>query len=247
MKRSIEEGGLGISGGANLFNFMKDNAPRFHGEAYNKAKNLTIFSKSDTSILAYQIYFPRSSFTSDKFGVSYEADNEKRTFAFSYYLTNSFERNLKEAVQDNITKIALESVKDLKYEYLKKEKQVRFGRKSSEKIDIYWAHSNSIPVANIKTTIPKTKPIASTMPSIIDITKLVRTRTKLRMRRGVGNPKPPKIYERSGTFRNSIEAVANMQTDTINYFYLPYYSSLEKYGYEINTLVEGSIRAVAQK
>jgi hypothetical protein len=83
-------------------------------------------------------------------------------------------------------------------------------------------------------------------PSLIDITVAVRGRTKLRMRRGLGEPNPPKIFERSGTFRSSIEAIANMRTNSIEYFYTPYYQSLERYGYEINELVEGSIRSIAQ-
>lgn len=83
--------------------------------------------------------------------------------------------------------------------------------------------------------------------SVIDLTMLVRGRTKLRMRRGSGLPNPPKIHERSGTFRSSIEAVANIRNKTIDYFYIPYYSSLEDKGYEITELVEGSIRAIAQE
>ena len=66
------------------------------------------------------------------------------------------------------------------------------------------------------------------------------------MRRGAGRPRPPKIYERTGDFRSSIQAIANLRANTIEYFYNPDYESLERYGYEINNLVEGSIRAVAQ-
>lgn len=98
------------------------------------------------------------------------------------------------------------------------------------------------------TTILRTATIApeTRQPSLIDITIAVRNRTKLRMRRGVGRPRPPKIYERSGTFRGSIEAVADFRQGIVNYFYIPYYDRLEKYGYEINDLVEGSIRAITQ-
>lgn len=240
---------VGTAGGEDLFNFLAKNAPKFHNEAYNKAKNLTIFSKTSSgSVLAYQIYFPRSSFKSDKFRVGYEANNEKKTFGFSYYLTNSFERNLKELVQDNITKVSLDTFKDYDFDkYKKTTKDIKFGRKASESIDIYWAHSNSIPVANIKTTIPKKELSNLSQPSIIDITMLVRGRAKLRMRRGNGVASPPKLRERTGTFRTSIEAVANMRTNTINYFYLPYYDSLERHGYQVTELVEGSIRAIAKE
>lgn len=87
----------------------------------------------------------------------------------------------------------------------------------------------------------------SAIPPIIDITTLVQGRTKLRMRRGSGEPYPPKIYERTGTFRGSIEAYADFRTNTLNYYYAPYYDSLEKYGYQIQDLVEGSIRSITQQ
>jgi len=240
---------LGVRSGADLFNFLEANAPRFHKEAYNKAKNLTIFGKKNsTSVIAYQIYFPYNSFKSDKFGVSYVADNVSKTFAFSYFLRNSFENSLKKAVIDNVTRTSLDRFKDFEYErYTKTKKTVKFGKSSSETVDVYWAHSNSIPVVNITTKIPKQSRASPTTPRIIDITMLVRGRARLRMRRGSGLATPPKIHERSGTFRGSIQAIANMQSSTIDYFYLPYYDSLEKYGYQISELVEGSIRAIAQE
>ena len=95
--------------------------------------------------------------------------------------------------------------------------------------------------------VKRTAASVRNQPSILDITMLVRGRAKLKMRRGGGLPSPPKIYERSGTFRSSIQAVANIKSNTINYFYLPYYSSLQKYGYDIDGLVEGSIRAIAKE
>ena len=66
------------------------------------------------------------------------------------------------------------------------------------------------------------------------------------MRRGTGEPRPTKIYERSSTFRSSITAFADLDSKIVSYFYLPYYDSLEQYGYEIQELVEGSIRTVIQ-
>lgn len=89
--------------------------------------------------------------------------------------------------------------------------------------------------------------LARQYSGILDITQYVRGRVRLRMRRGAGVASPPRIYERSGTFRSSIEAWADFKSNRIDYFYLPYYDSLEKYGYKINDLVEGSIRAVAKE
>jgi hypothetical protein len=83
---------LKIGGGTDLFNFLKKQAPIFHNAAYNKAKNLTIFSlKSSTSVRAYQIYFPKASFNSQNFGVSYSSEATSNTITFSYFLRNAFE------------------------------------------------------------------------------------------------------------------------------------------------------------
>jgi hypothetical protein len=245
---------LKIKSGSELFNFMRDNAPDFHKEAYNKSKNLTIFAKaSSTSVLAYQIYFPENKFISGIFGVNYAADNNANSLTFSYFLNNSFEKSLKDSVQDAITKTNVRDFKNLRYENFKS-KSIGFGERlkggktaGNETIEIYWAHSNSIPVANIIAKLPKRNSSKPSQPSILDLTMLVRGRARLKMRRGSGTPNPPKIFERSGTFRDSIQAVANMQSNTINYFYLPYYDALERYGYEINELVEGSIRAIAME
>lgn len=108
----------------------------------------------------------------------------------------------------------------------------------------------SVITSSIKVKYPKTKEKTrepSRELSILDITMLVRGRTKLKMRRGSAAPSPPKIYERSGAFRGSIEAVANMNTDIINYFYTPYYDALQRYGYTIQDMVEGSIRDIARE
>lgn len=238
------------SSGASLFDFLAVNAPEFHSEVYNKAKNLTIFAKKNsTSVLAYQIYFPRNQFKSDKFGASFQADNDKKDFAFSYYLTNSFERRLKEAVVNNMTKANLAKFKTLEYDrYNKETKTIAFGKGKTSQIDIYWAQTNSIPVANIRTTIPKSnKTSVAEEMSTLKLTSLVRARARLRMRRGATTPRPPKLRNVTGTFRSTIQATLEDKNTVIRYFYEPYYSSLERYGYEVTELVEGSIRSIAQE
>lgn len=235
-----------LAGSGSVFNWLSKNAPVFHEQAYNKAKNLTIFTKTEGSVLAYQISFPRDKFKSGIFGTNYYANKSGKSFTFLYYLNNSFEKSLLESVQKSIVKVSEDRVKDLEYNYPSKPVKIEYGRKSKSTIEIYTAKTNSIPTANITTRLPK-KQESRQEPSILDITMLVRGRAKLKMRRGTGRPNPPKIHERSGTFRGSIQAVANIQANTINYFYLPYYVSLEKYGYEIDELVEGSIRAIARE
>jgi hypothetical protein len=105
------------------------------------------------------------------------------------------------------------------------------------------AYKGSIRVLESK----KQKAKIDSMPTVIDISALVQGRTRLKMRRGSGEPRPKKIYERSGTFRQSIEAYADFRDETIRYFYEPYYDSLERYGYQIEDLVEGSIRSIARQ
>jgi len=70
---------------------------------------------------------------------------------------------------------------------------------------------------------------------------------RLKMRRSSGIPQPPKITERSGTFRGSIRAYINTRTKMTNYFYIPYYDALEEYGYDINSMVETSVRAISRE
>ncbi len=235
-----------LSGSGSVFNWLSKNAPVFHEQAYNKAKNLTIFTKTEGSVLAYQISFPRDKFKSGIFGANYYANKSGKSFTFLYYLNNSFEKSLLEAVQKSIVKVSEDRVKDLEYNYPSKPVRIEYGRKSKSTIEIFTARTNSIPTANIITKLPE-KQTSRQEPSILDITMLVRGRAKLKMRRGAGQPNPPRIHERSGTFRGSIQAVANIQANTINYFYLPYYVSLERYGYDIDELVEGSIRAIARE
>lgn len=237
---------LNISGGTQLFNYLADKAPKFHSEAYEKAKNLTIFTKASGSVLAYQIYFPRSKFIAGIFGASVTADNDTQSLSFSYYLNNSFEKSLILAAQASLFKTSLEEFRSLEYSSRVTRKKISFGRKSTQTINIYWPQTNSIPVANIRTKIPKNAVLEDT--SLLDITGYVIGRTRLRMRRGAGTPKPPNIYNRTGTFKDSIQVeYVSARSEMLDYFFKPHYMSLERHGYQIQSLVEGSIRAIAQE
>jgi hypothetical protein len=251
-----------IKSGTNLFNYLEKNAPTtIHNQAYQKSKNLVIFSKTEGSILAYQIFFPRSKFKAPIFGASLDAENN-----INYFIQTSFQKQIVKAASDAIFDINIQNVKEQK-DYTKrfissvksispaktKTTNITFstrlpGRKTrpTEKIDIIYYTTNSMPLSKGIVRRGKKLKFVDEGPSLIDITVAVRGRTRLRMRRGAGIPKPPKIYERTGNFRSSIEAVADLRSNTIQYFYEPYYQRLERYGYEITDLVEGSIRAVAQ-
>jgi hypothetical protein len=241
---------------SDLFNYLEKNAPiSVHNPAYQKSKNLVIFSKAEGSLLAYNIFFPRSKFKTPIFGVTLGADK-----TLSYVLQTSFEKTLVKKLQDTyldvnnqildeqrslVSKLEAASSKSTSITFGDKQK----GRKTKprETIDIIYYTTNSMPMSKAKIKMDKKltyNPVQG--PSLVDITVAVRGRTRLRMRRGSGNPRPPKIYERSGDFRSSIEAVADLRANTIQYFYTPYYKRLERYGYEIDELVEGSIRSIAQ-
>jgi hypothetical protein len=110
------------------------------------------------------------------------------------------------------------------------------------------AYQGKIMVRSTEPKIPKKEEIDDRVQrdSIVDITVAVKTRVRQRMRRGTGVPRPTKIYERTGTFRNSVRAYFNFKQRTVDYFYEPYYQKLERSGYEITNLVEDSIRSVVQ-
>lgn len=241
---------------SDLFNYLAKNAPiSVHNPAYQKSKNLVIFSKLEGSLLAYNIFFPRSKFKTPIFGVTLSSDK-----TLSYVLQTSFEKTLVEKLQSTYLDVNTQILEDQQTLASRlavaasKRTSITFGDKQKgrrtkprETIEIIYYTTNSMPLSDAKIKKDKKityKPVQD--PSLVDITVAVRGRTKLRMRRGSGQPKPPKIYERSGDFRSSIEAVADLRANTIQYFYTPYYERLERYGYEINDLVEGSIRSVAQ-
>lgn len=241
-------------GSAAKFNYLEKNAPKtIHTPAYNKSKNLVIFSKTGDSLQAYNIFFPRSKFKPPIFGVSI-ADR-----TINYEIQTTFEKQvikalnsaategINEQIQKEQLKLQKSLVSRVKVKSKKSSVSIPVTKDKKENINIIYYTTNSMPMS--KATIRGGKkliyqPVQG--PSLIDITVAVRGRTKLRMRRGAGEPRPPKIYERDGDFRSSIEAIADLRSNTIEYFYTPYYQRLERYGYEITDLVEGSIRAVAQ-
>ena len=246
--------------GSDLFNFLAKNAPTtIHEPAYQKSKNLTIFSKTSGSLLAYQIYFPRSKFKTPIFGSSISSDG-----TISYFLQTSFEKELigaasraMMAVDAEIMREQRELVKTIKSTDIIFSNPVKGSKvKPKETIDLIYYSTNSIPMSR---GIPKSttnlrlpadieeKDLNAPRDSTIDITLAVKNKVKQRMRRGAGKPRPTKIYERTGAFRGSIRASFSAKQRTVDYFYEPYYQRLERSGYEITNLVEDSIRSVVQR
>ena len=241
----------------NTFDFFKNTSEKFFNKAYEKAKNLAMVKVYNGSPVVYNIYFPKEKFNSSIFEMSVVGSSttskSKPYIRVDVKLKSNFEKSLIDKLNKFIIKAdyaSLQSIQsaatNLKYENM----SVEYGKKSSETISIGWNHTQSITQATgtlniIVPTLKAPKPITGT--SIIDITQLVQGRVKLKMRRGTGAPYPEKIYERTGTFRGSIKAFADINSKIVSYFYLPYYDSLEEYGYEIQGLVEDSIRAVVRE
>jgi hypothetical protein len=232
------------SGDAKLFNFLAKYAPVTHEMAYNKAKNLTIMTFDGSKIKAMEIFFPRNKFTSSLFGAKTFSSSESG-ISFYYFLNDPFEKALTKAI-NNLTEKAAEDGFS-KETYRSKATYKRGGVQKLLPIEISWAHSDSIPMLNVRATITKKASLGPKLPSIIDITQAVQGRVRLKMRRSTGEPQPPKITERSGTFRSNIRAYINTRTKLTNYYYLPYYDSLEGYGYDILNMVESSVRAVSRE
>jgi len=220
---------------------------------YNKAKILQIFKQTDAgSIVAYNFAFSRQAFNSAIFEIEWRKRAGRRP-GFQVNLSSAYERQLIAKVvnqaftvgEDTKSLKAIFTEKLLQFSASKKSKVAQFSKELKNiKITTFINTGGSIPVA--RATIKRTKQDSVDRRSIIDLTVAVRGRVRLRMRRGDRAPYPPKIFERSGTFRRSIEAFADLRTNTIRYFYEPYYLSLEKYGYKVDDLVTGSIRAIAQ-
>jgi hypothetical protein len=215
---------------------------------YNKSKFLQIFTRiANGPIVAYNFLFSFDAFKSDLFKITWRKDKKY----FSTALTDSYEKALISELSSTAPAIAAKNRQELIQEFKKLPAALSATAaipKSKALLNLNLKLSfftgGSIPMSTARINYGKKEKTETV--SLIDLTIAVRGRARLRMRRGSRDPYPPKIFERSGAFRRSIEAYANLKTGIINYFYEPYYSRLEKYGYEIDDLVTGSIRTIAQ-
>lgn len=246
-----------------VFNFYFKKDERLKRLFYAKASTMllnntyTLKGKTGTRIVGLQI--PYSKFNSNLF----KATLDKKAIVLS--INDKFQKQLFAAINKSY-------IKQLESETSKPIRRKVQGRTKGFMIDILDVYegtqflgaevTNSIKVRPTDTMFVRvpTQDISEEdkkqfLPlPVIDISERVQGRTRLRMRRKTNaakarglNPFPPKIYERSGTFRESIRAYADFRNNTVQYFYKNYYDSLEKYGYQIEDLVEGSIRSVTQQ
>lgn len=77
-------------------------------------------------------------------------------------------------------------------------------------------------------------------------TALVRARLGNTMER-LGAADPPDLKERTGRFRGSVVVSPDYRRSTLNYTYLPLYTSLKRYGYRPDLQIESAITVVAQQ
>ena len=79
----------------------------------------------------------------------------------------------------------------------------------------------------------------------VQLSQLVQKRLGQTMRK-FGDPQTPDLTERSGTFRNSVNIIANYRKGVIMYYYNPIYDSLNKFGYKPSEQVGRATREVVQ-
>ena len=79
----------------------------------------------------------------------------------------------------------------------------------------------------------------------VQLSQLVQKRLGQTMRK-FGEPQTPDLTERSGTFRNSVNIIANYRKGVIMYYYNPIYDSLNKFGYKPSEQVGRATREVVQ-
>jgi hypothetical protein len=241
---------LGSYTGAEISSLVKSN-PELSKIFYEKSKFLQIFVQNTPSspITAYNFVFSEAAFKSALFNIKWRKDKKK----FITSLNNTYENKLLNQLQQLPAAINAKTIENFQTglnKLSRGDKSIKKVKTSFDNlpltISFYTGGSIPMSTSSIKYTSKPKRVLDTTQPSIIDVTILVKSKVKQRMRRGAGKPRPPKIYERTGTFRNSIRAYFNFKQRTVDYFYEPLYQRLERSGYEVDNLVEDSIRAVIQ-
>lgn len=97
----------------------------------------------------------------------------------------------------------------------------------------------------VKGQVAGKKPTPQRFISGVQLTQLVQKRLGKTMRK-FGDPQAPDLTERTGTFRSSVNIIANYRKGVIMYYYNPIYDSLNKYGYKPSEQVGRATREVVQ-
>jgi hypothetical protein len=239
---------LNTNSGSGWFSLLKSKDPGLYSAFYNKAKFLQISYKTDSSVLALNLFTPIGRFKAPPFEFNYRSGILKLSF------NNAFEKRLLKSLQ-NVKPLQLSSLEQLKKDFdnLSFGKKVKVSVQGSKSISIAIPTGGSIPVTRATLDInraeqqlqqtaqePKQKFISGVQWTVLTQRRLGETMLRL------GEPEPPELKERSGRFRSSVQVFANYRTNTLQYLYNPLYSSLKRYGYRPDLQVETAIREVAQ-
>lgn len=241
---------LNRNSGSGWFSVLKNKDPELYNAFYNKAKFLQISYKTDTSVLALNLFTPINRFKYPPFEFKYKKGVLKLSF------NNAFEKRILKSLE-NVKPLQLSSLEQLKKDFdnISFGKKVKVSTQRSKSITIAIPTGGSIPVTRSIMDInraerslqqqqsseePKQKFISGVQWTVLTQRRLGETMLRL------GDPEPPYLKERSGRFRSSVQVFANYRTSTLQYLYNPLYSSLKSYGYRPDLQIETAIRDVAQ-
>lgn len=245
---------LNVNGGEAIYNAIKKDRNLFNA-FYAKAQFLQIFKKIDNTIEVSNLFFPISKFKVPPFKFAY-IKNSKGFPRIALSLNDSFENQLLSNLQqippvihaknveefkDDLDTIAL-GVKGKKYKYPKFAFKLLFEVPTGGSIPLGGARVKYKPASEKTTSLEKTNQFISAA----QLTLMARTKVQQNMRPLLfANQKasPPTMTYRSGRFVDSLKiASLDYKNSIIQYFYNPLYKRNEQFGYEVDTLIEGSLR-----
>lgn len=209
-------------------------------------------SSTDISVIAdglakyYKLTFTKESFRSRDFSITWNPSTETFITKLSPKKDNEISSKVRSAADEFRAKTIAEFEEGLTN--LKKSGLTSF---SEFTVDIGYLGGNGITTSSASLSKEKEDFIAGRFVSSMDLTILIRREIRRRMRptQPPSVPgRPPIMTTRTGMFRESFTITAlDYRRGVMNYFYLPYYDKNMEYGYEVSSLVQGSIRYVLQQ
>lgn len=245
---------LNVNGGEAIYNAIKKDKALFNA-FYAKAQFLQIAKKVDNTIEISNLFFPISKFKIPPFKFMY-IKNSKGFPRIALSLNDSFENQLLtnlqkippiihaksiDEFQEDLDTIAL-GIKGKKYKYPKFAFKLLFEVPTGGSIPLGGARVKYKSADKKTTSLEKTNQFISAA----QLTLMTRAKVQQNMRPLLfANQKanPPTMTYRSGRFVDSLKiASLDYKNNIIKYFYNPLYKRNEQFGYEVDTLIEGSLR-----
>ena len=245
---------LNINGGKAIFDAIKKDKELFQA-FYAKAQFLQIIKKIDGKIDISNLYFPISKFKIPPFKFAY-IKNSAGFPRVSLSLNDSFENQLLSNLQklppvihakqidefkDDLETLSL-GVKGKRFKYPKFAFKLLFETPTGGSIPLGGAK------VKYKSDVKRTTSLEHTnrFISAAQMTLMARERIKNNMRPLITPNQaasPPTMTYRSGRFVESFKiASVDYRNSVIKYFYNPLYKRNEQFGYEVDSLVVGSLR-----